>query len=176
MAQIRRLCFLPLAGLLLGIYGCGLMGETEQAEDAEPEKIEAVKSVTIDEPSVCEHQWLLESLTVDGREHRSRLLWQKFWRDRPYLTCDGLGYVRGSAGSNPYLGRFAFSTGGELSWLQAPTISRMTDIRDSSDLEKDYLKALPQTDRMTIKGNSLILKGEGGATRLEFKRAESHEE
>lgn len=172
MALFHRFLLPPLAALLIGLSGCGMIGEEESVT---VEKEEPVETVTLDEPSVCEHQWLLESLSLEGREHRSRLLWQKLWRDRPYLTCDALGYVRGSAGSNPYLGRFALSAGGELSWTQEPTISRMSDVRDSSDLEKDYLKALPQTDRMTVKGDSLILKGDGGATRLEFKRAESLE-
>jgi len=146
-----------LLALLPALPGCGQLGSNGLAESAE-------------EASVCEHQWLLESLSVDGREHRSGLLWKKLWRDRPYLTCDKLGYVRGSAGNNPYLGRFVLSDSGELSWLQAPVVSRMSDTRDSSELEKDYLKALPQTDSLTIEGSSLILRGDSGSTRLEFKR------
>lgn len=155
----RQKVFLSLFPLLmLTLPGCGQLSESELAESAE-------------QPSVCEHQWLLESLSMDGREHRSGLLWKKLWRDRPYFTCDKLGYVRGSTGSNPYLGRFALSDSGQIAWPQVPAISRMGDVRDSSDLERDYLKALPKTDSLTVKGDSLILQGD--TTRLEFKRVEN---
>lgn len=122
--------------------------------------------------SVCEYQWLLESLSLDGREHRSHLLWKKLWRDRPYLLCDKLGYVRGSAGSNPYLGRFSMTADGHINWSQPPQISRMTGKRDSGELEEKFLEALPRTDTMKLRGDSLILQGDGGATRLEFERTE----
>ncbi|MGL6159464.1 META domain-containing protein [Microbulbifer sp.] len=155
---------IPLAAVaLLILGGCGQLSEAELAEAA------------AEEGSICEHQWLLESLSVDGREHRRHLLWRKFWRERPYFTCDKLGYVRGSAGSNPYLGRFSLSDGGELSWSQPPTISRMSDIRESSELEKDYLKALPRTDSAQVEGDSLILRSDSDKTRLEFRRAGSVE-
>ncbi|WP_193162795.1 META domain-containing protein [Microbulbifer hainanensis] len=149
--------------LLASLSGCGMFGASEP---------ESVETAITEDSSICAYQWLLESLSVDGREHRSRLLWQKLWRDRPYLTCDKLGYVRGSAGSNPYIGRFAVSADGEISWPKVPAISRMSDTRDSSELEKDYLKALPQTDSMKMEGDSLIMQGDHGATRLEFKRIE----
>lgn len=158
----RPLIPLAVVPLLLALGGCGQLGETERAEAAE-------------DRSICDHQWLLESLSVDGREHRSRLLWRKLWRERPYLTCDKLGYVRGSAGSNPYLGRFSLSGNGKLSWSQPPAISRMSDIRESSELEKDYLEALPQTDSARVEGDSLILRSDSGDTRLEFRRAENAE-
>lgn len=146
--------------LLSVLTGCGM---TKDAPAAPP----------LAEQAVCDHQWLLKSMSVDGREHRSRLLWQKLWRDRPYFTCDDLGYVRGSAGSNPYLGRFSLQDGGQISWSQIPEISRMGSVRDSSDLEQDYLRALPQTDSLSLEGDALILQSESGATRLEFKRTEN---
>lgn len=119
--------------------------------------------------NICEHQWLLESLTVDGREHKSRMFWQKMWRDRPYLTCDKLGFVRGSAGSNPYLGKFNLTNDGGLKWLKPPKISRMTDRRKSSELETDFLRALPRVDRASTLGDTLLLEGSDG-TRLEFQQ------
>ncbi|SHF21920.1 Heat shock protein HslJ [Microbulbifer donghaiensis] len=153
----KRFPSLVPVALMLALSGCGTVEETRLAESE-------------GERSVCDHQWLLESLSVDGREHRSRLLWKKFWRDRPYLTCDDLGYVRGSAGSNPYLGRFSLSDSGAISWPQVPAVSRMSDVRDSSELEKDYLKALPQTESLKVEGDSLIMRSESGKTRLEFRR------
>ncbi|MCX2832951.1 META domain-containing protein [Microbulbifer thermotolerans] len=159
MPHLRNLFppLLPLV-LLLALSGCGHLSESGPAERAE-------------EFSACENHWLLESLSVNGRKHRSRLLWQKLLRDRPYFTCDKLGYVRGSTGSNPYLGRFALSDSGKISWLQAPVISRVSDVRDSGDLEKDYLKALSQTDSLTVEGDTLILQGP--AIRMEFTRVEN---
>lgn len=146
-------CSLPL------LSGCGQLQESELVASTEKE-------------SVCEHQWLLKSLSVDGREHRSRMLWKKFWRDRPYLTCDKLGYARGSTGTNPYMGRFVLEDDGALSWLQPPEISRMGDLEDTNELEQDFLKALPRTDSLNVEGETLILKGNSGATRLEFRRTE----
>ena len=146
-------CALPLLG------GCAQLQESELVASTE-------------EQSVCEHQWLLKSLSVDGREHRSRMLWNKFWRDRPYLTCDKLGYARGSTGTNPYMGRFSLTDSGALSWLQPPEVSRMGDLEDTNELEQDFLRALPRTSNLTVKGETLILEGNSGATRLEFRRTE----
>lgn len=146
--------------LLPALTGCGML------DDSPTEPPLATQSV-------CDHQWLLKSLSVEGREHRSRLLWKKLWRDRPYFTCDDLGYVRGSGGSNPYLGRFSLQDGGQIMWSQAPEISRMGDVRNSSELEQDYLRALPQTDNLSVEGDALILESESGTTRIEFRRTET---
>lgn len=123
-----------------------------------------------DEGSLCERQWILDSLTVDGREHKPRMFWQKMWRDRPYFTCDKLGFVRGSAGSNPYLGKFELADSGSVRWLKPPKISRMVGRRDSGELEKDFLLAMPRVTRARTLGDTLILEGSDG-TRLEFKQA-----
>ncbi|WP_345550839.1 META domain-containing protein [Microbulbifer aestuariivivens] len=128
--------------------------------------------------SVCDHQWLLQSLTVEGRQHRSRLLWQKLWRDRPYFTCDDLGYVRGSGGSNPYLGRFSLHRDGEqagakIVWSKVPAVSRMGGARNSSAMEQDYLRALTQTEILRVDGDVLILHSARDNTRLEFERAQA---
>ena len=120
--------------------------------------------------SICEHQWILDSLTVDGREHKPRMFWQKMWRDRPYFTCDKLGFVRGSAGANPYLGKFELADSGSVRWLKPPKISRMVGRRDSDALEKDFLLAMPRISRAHTQGDTLILEGSDG-TRLEFKQA-----
>jgi heat shock protein HslJ len=157
MPQIRKLLLLLICTPQL-LAGCGHLGTAELAHADEKES------------SICENQWLLESLSIDGREHRPHLLWKKMWRDRPYLTCDKLGYVRGSAGSNPYLGQFSLSANGELQWSKPPQVSRMGQPRDSSELEMDYLKALPQTDSARMENGVLILQDTSGATRLQFKR------
>ena len=118
---------------------------------------------------ICDYQWILHGLSVDGREQKSRLFWQKMVRDRPYLTCDKLGFVRGSAGSNPYLGKFELAEDGAIKWIKAPKISRMVGRRDSSELEIDFLKALPRINRVSVEGDVLTLQGSGG-TRIEFKQ------
>nr|WP_029250016.1 META domain-containing protein [Microbulbifer agarilyticus] len=118
---------------------------------------------------ICDYQWILHGISVDGEEQKSRLLWQKMVRDRPYLTCDKLGFVRGSAGSNPYLGKFSLDDDGHIQWRKSPKISRMVGRRDSSDLEKDFLKALPRINRASVEGDMLTLQGDDG-TRIEFKQ------
>ncbi|MCW8126240.1 META domain-containing protein [Microbulbifer halophilus] len=164
LRRYRLPAALLVAILPLAAPGCATGGAVPQES--------AVAADIAGDASVCDYQWLLERLSLDGREHRSRLLWQKLWRDRPYFLCDKLGYVRGSAGSNPYIGRFSMTSRGSISWPQPPEISRMTGKRDSSELEEKFLAALPRTDTMKLRGDSLILQGDGGATRLEFKRTE----
>jgi len=70
------------------------------------------------------------------------------------------------------MGRFALTDSGALTWLQPPEISRMGDLEDTNELEQDFLKALPRTSNLTVKGETLILEGNSGATRLEFRRTE----
>ncbi|WP_295802494.1 META domain-containing protein [uncultured Microbulbifer sp.] len=154
----RRLC--GLLFLSLPLSACGHF-----AGDAEPANLQKASNADI-----CEQQWLLESLVVDGREHKTRMFWQKMWRDRPYLTCDKLGFVRGSAGSNPYLGKFDLSDSGNIHWLKPPKISRMGERRESSELETDYLLALPRVDSASRQGDVLVLHGSDG-TRVEFQRS-----
>ncbi|WP_428819423.1 META domain-containing protein [Microbulbifer sp. MCCC 1A16149] len=141
----------------LTLSGCG-------SSDTQPSAMRAT-----DSDAICERQWLLDTLSIDGREHKSRMFWQKMWRDRPYLGCDKLGFVRGSAGSNPYLGKFRLSDGGTIQWLKPPTISRMVGRRKSSELEKDFLLALPRVSHAHARGDTLVLEGDDG-TRLEFKQ------
>lgn len=149
-----------LLGLILG--GCN-SGNTY------PQAVGQAASET-GSGAICERQWLLDNLYVDGREHKPRMFWKKMWRDRPYFSCDKLGFVRGSAGSNPYLGKFRLDDDGTIKWLKLPKISRMVGRRDSSELEKDFLLALPRVTHARAQGDTLILEGSSG-TLLEFKQA-----
>lgn len=154
--HILRGGILSLALACLALGGCG-------NADTLPAAITQTGS-----DAVCDRQWLLDSLSVDGREHKPRIFWKKMWRDRPYFGCDKLGFVRGSGGSNPYLGKFQLDESGAIRWLKVPKISRMVGRRDSSELEKDFLLALPRVTRARTQGDTLILEGDRG-TRLEFK-------
>ncbi|SDK64291.1 META domain-containing protein [Microbulbifer yueqingensis] len=156
-----RLSLLPACLLLAAavLHGCGHNGGTQEVTPAES-------------PGLCEQPWLLKSLTIDGREHRTGLLWRKLMRDRPYFSCDPLGYVRGNSGSNPYIGKLLRS-GSRFSWTRPPTVSPMAERRDSNDLEQDFLRALSQTDNLSFEGNSLILESSDSATRIEFQPAKS---
>lgn len=158
-SRVPRL-LLPLLTTLL-VAGCSGLGSSSLANGERAQG----------DTSLCNHQWLLSGLSVDGREHRSRLIWQKMMRDRPYFTCDKLGYVRGSGGGNPYLGQFSLGDGGDIRWRKPPRISRMGDVQESGELERDYLKALAQTRRAMLDGDTLTLRSADGATYLEFKRA-----
>jgi len=147
---------LLLSGLLAG---CGGLGSNGQATGIAAQSAE----------SLCQRQWLLEELQVDGREHKLSMFWQKMWRSRPYLTCDKLGFVRGSAGSNPYLGKFDLSDSGAIQWLKPPEISRMGAPRESSELERDFLLALPRVNQADLQGDTLVLNADDG-TRLLFRQ------
>ncbi|MDP5208128.1 META domain-containing protein [Microbulbifer sp. 2205BS26-8] len=120
--------------------------------------------------SACDHAWILSNM-VDGKyTYHYQLLWRKFWRDRPFFTCDRFGYVRGSGGINPYLGRFSLAGHGELSWPLPPDISRMGKIYPSDALETDYLRALRKTRFLEVMGDQLILRNSDKSTLLEFDR------
>ncbi|MBB5211440.1 META domain-containing protein [Microbulbifer hydrolyticus] len=152
-----RVGVLALFLVFLTATGCG-------SSDTRPAAMSGTGS-----DAICDRQWLLENLSIDGREHKPRMFWQKMWRDRPYLGCDKFGFVRGSAGSNPYLGKFRLSDSGAIKWLKPPKISRMVGRRDSSELEQDFLLALPRVTHARTSGDILILEGDDG-TRLEFKQ------
>lgn len=122
--------------------------------------------------SACDHEWVLSSLVDEEHTYEYLLLWRKFWRERPFFTCDRFGYVRGSGGVNPYLGRFSLASSGDLSWSNTPVVSRVGKIRPSDKLEADYLKALRKTRFLEVIGNKLILSSNGNSTRLEFSRVE----
>ncbi|WP_299594409.1 META domain-containing protein [uncultured Microbulbifer sp.] len=160
---ILRAGILSLSLFCLTQAGCS-SNDAHQAEASQAAMTQTGSS------AICDRQWLLDSLFVDGREHKPRLLWKKMWRDRPYLGCDKLGFVRGSAGSNPYLGKFRLDDNGSIKWLKPPKISRMVGRRDSSELEQDFLLALPLVTHAHTQGDLLILEGNDG-TRLEFRQA-----
>ncbi|MEW5248625.1 META domain-containing protein [Microbulbifer sp. 2201CG32-9] len=157
LSPVHLLLWITLSAILLG--GCGKLQKSEQADSSR-------------QSYICEHQWLLQSLSVDGRQHRYRMLWQKVWRDRPYLTCDKLGHVRGSAGANPYTARFSLSQNGDFSWQEAPKILRMGDVEDSDALEEDFLEALSRSGSLVVSENTLILQDKSGSSRLVFRRAD----
>ncbi|WKD49970.1 META domain-containing protein [Microbulbifer spongiae] len=120
--------------------------------------------------SACDHAWVLSNMVDGEHTYQYQLLWRKFWRDRPFFTCDRFGYVRGSGGINPYLGRFSLAGHGELSWPLPPDISRMGKIYPSDALETDYLRALRNTRFLEVMGDQLILRNSDESTLLEFDR------
>ncbi|WP_226649186.1 META domain-containing protein [Microbulbifer variabilis] len=122
--------------------------------------------------SACEHDWILSNLQDGENNYEYTLLWKKFWRERPFFTCDRFGYVRGNGGINPYLGRFYLENSGELSWPRSPVISRVGNGRPSDELEADYLRALRKTRFLEVVGDKLILSSNDRATRLEFNRVD----
>ena len=154
-----------LSGSILSLAFACLLLNGCSSSDTSPVAITETGS-----SAICDRQWLLDSLSVNGREHKPRIFWKKMWRDRPYLGCDKLGFVRGSAGSNPYLGKFQLGENGSVHWLKPPKISRMVGRRDSSELEQDFLLALPRVTHARTQGDTLILEGDQG-TRLEFRQA-----
>ncbi|MFS1523250.1 META domain-containing protein [Microbulbifer sp. 2304DJ12-6] len=122
--------------------------------------------------SACDHEWILSNMMDGEHTYQYRLLWRKFWRDRPFFTCDRFGYVRGSGGINPYLGRFSLASHGELSWPRLPDISRIGKVYPSDTLEADYLRALRKTRFLEVVGDQLILRNGDKTTLLEFERVE----
>ncbi|WP_445356492.1 META domain-containing protein [Microbulbifer sp. ANSA002] len=122
--------------------------------------------------SACGHDWILSNLRDGENTYEYTLLWKKFWRERPFFTCDRFGYVRGNGGINPYLGRFSLESSGELSWPRSPIISRVGNRRPSDELEADYLKALRKTRFLEVVGDKLILSSNDKSTRLEFNRVD----
>ncbi|MFA0812882.1 META domain-containing protein [Microbulbifer epialgicus] len=122
--------------------------------------------------SACDHEWVLSGLKDGENTYEYLLLWRKFWRERPFFTCDRFGYVRGSGGVNPYLGRISLAGNGSLSWPKTPMISRKGRVHPSDELETDYLKALRKARRLEVVGDKLILSSSDNSTLLEFDRVD----
>ncbi|WP_020414082.1 META domain-containing protein [Microbulbifer sp. VTAC004] len=122
--------------------------------------------------SACNHEWVLSSLKDGEHTYEYLLIWRKFWRERPFFTCDRFGFVRGSGGVNPYLGRFSLESNGALSWSTVPAISRKGRAHPSDELEADYLKALRKARLLEVVGDKLIMSSRDSNTRLEFNRVD----
>jgi hypothetical protein len=159
-ANYHRILFMPatrpllLSCLLMLLSACGHLDSAPPSNQAATKSAWTPTAAGQSAKALCNSQWLLESLTVDGREHKPRMFWNKMWRDRPYLTCDKLGFVRS----------------GDIRWLKVPKISRMGDRKESNELEQDFLLALPRVSSASPNGDTLILRSSDGNTQLEFKR------
>lgn len=110
--------------------------------------------------------WTLQSMTIGNRE-------TQLTSPLPTLKLETDGAFAGQSFINRYFGSYQVDKQGRLQWPAPIGATRMAGPMDQLMKEIEYLKALPQTDRMTLDDDSrLVLRNETGAVRLVFAQAQ----
>jgi heat shock protein HslJ len=111
-------------------------------------------------------QWELKSITLYG----SQILMD--FQANMTVAFGGDGKVAGSGSVNRFTGSYSFSRDGRLTWPGPSfTVTRKAGPPELMEKERDYLEALPKTDRAILSGRLLRLESEDGSTALTFSEA-----
>ena len=85
------------------------------------------------------------------------------------FACDENGKVAGVASLNRYFGNFRLKEDGEIIWSKAFGMTRMAGPPELMAQEAKFMQALPQTLRMYLKKEKLLLISTDNSTVLEFQ-------
>ena len=85
------------------------------------------------------------------------------------FSCDENGKGAGVASLNRYFGSFSFKEDGEIVWSKAFGMTRMAGPPELMAQEAKFMKALPQTSRIYLTKEKLVLISTDHATVLEFQ-------
>jgi len=85
------------------------------------------------------------------------------------FSCDENGKVAGVASINRYFGNFSLKEDGEIIWSKAFGMTRMAGPPDLMEQEAKFMQALPQTSRIYLKKEMLVLTSPDNSTVLEFQ-------
>ena len=85
------------------------------------------------------------------------------------FSCDENGKVAGVASLNRYFGNFSLKEGGEIIWSKAFGMTRMAGPPELMEQEAKFMQALPQTSRIYLKKEMLVLISTDNSTVLEFQ-------
>ena len=86
------------------------------------------------------------------------------------FSCDENGKVAGVASINRYFGSFSLKEDGEIIWSEAFGMTRMAGPPELMEQEAKFMQALPQTSRIYLKKEKLLLIGTDNSTVLEFQK------
>jgi heat shock protein HslJ len=85
------------------------------------------------------------------------------------FSCDENGKVAGVASINRYFGNFSLKEDGEIIWNKAFGMTRMAGPPELMEQEAKFMQALPQTSRVYLKKEMLVLISTDNSTVLEFQ-------
>jgi heat shock protein HslJ len=85
------------------------------------------------------------------------------------FSCDENGKVAGVASINRYFGNFSLKEDGEIIWSKAFGMTRMAGPPELMEQEAKFMQALPQTSRIYLKKEMLVLISTDNSTVLEFQ-------
>jgi len=85
------------------------------------------------------------------------------------FACDENGKVAGVASLNRYFGNFSLKEDGEIIWSKAFGMTRMAGPPELMAQEAKFMQALPQTSRIYLKKEMLVLISADNSTVLEFQ-------
>jgi heat shock protein HslJ len=85
------------------------------------------------------------------------------------FSCDENGKVAGVASLNRYFGNFSLKEDGEIIWSKAFGMTRMAGPPELMEQEAKFMQALPQTSRIYLKKEMLVLISTDNSTVLEFQ-------
>jgi heat shock protein HslJ len=86
------------------------------------------------------------------------------------FSCDENGKVAGVASINRYFGNFSLKEDGEIIWSEAFGMTRMAGPPELMEQEAKFMQALPQTSRIYLKKEKLLLISTDNSTVLEFHK------
>lgn len=86
------------------------------------------------------------------------------------FSCDENRKVAGVAPLNRYFGSFTLKEDGEIIWGKAFGMTRMAGPPELMEQEAKFMQALPQTSRIDLKKEKLLLISADNSTVLEFEQ------
>ena len=131
-------------------------GETETKTDATqiaPQRIKDIAGI----------EWHLKIMKIDNETI------PLIEDTKNTFSCDENGKVAGVASLNRYFGNFSLKEDGEIIWSKAFGMTRMAGPPELMAQEAKFMQALPQTSRIYLKKEKLVLISTDNSTVLEFQ-------
>jgi ABC-type Na+ transport system ATPase subunit NatA/heat shock protein HslJ len=143
---------LVLCLLAILLFGCG------EANQSQPAKT----PITAENfQTIAGMQWTLQQMTLKGKEY-------PLVGEKPFIQFVDDSKVNGFASINRFFGSFKVDEDGHVSWPGPFGSTRMAGPQDLMDQEDAFLKALPQTDRLSKDGMYLHASNEDEKIKLIF--------
>jgi len=155
MKQFTMLFMLIGISVLLACAGTP-SGETETKTDATqiaPQRIKDIAGI----------EWHLKIMKIDNETI------PLIEDTKNTFSCDENGKVAGVASLNRYFGNFSLKEDGEIIWSKAFGMTRMAGPPELMAQEAKFMQALPQTSRIYLKKEKLVLISTDNSTVLEFQ-------
>jgi heat shock protein HslJ len=90
-------------------------------------------------------QWILRKMIVDGSEY-------PLAGEMPFVKFETDGKINGFASINRFFGSIEINPQGQVKWSKALGSTRMAGPEELMKQEDAFLKALPKTEQLAIKG------------------------